>query len=158
MPSEKMRYTRRCMEDKPLIYIEQTPLKKEIELVFSKLNIDEDCDTIADLLLLYQENMCRYLISGNYADAVTILLKVLESLTYHFVEDEHYVYFDDLYAPDYVCEDMIKKIIDTIKSGKLPEVEFRRLKEGLEKLKHSEAYKDYGVPYALYVWEKFEKS
>ena len=158
MPSEKMRYTRRCMEDKPLTYIEQTPLKKEIELVFSKLNIDEDCDTIADLLLPYQENMCRYLISGNYADAVTILLKVLESLTYHFVEDEHYVYFDDLYAPDYVCEDMIKKIIDTIKSGKLPEVELRRLKEGLEKLKHSEAYKDYGTPYALYVWEKFEKS
>ena len=158
MPSEKMRYIRRRMEDKPRTDIELTPLKEGIELVFSKLNIDEDCGTIADLLLPYQENMYRYLISGNYAEAVSILLGVLESLAYHFVEDEHYTYFDDLYAPDYVCDEMMKGIIDAIKSGKLPKEELSRLKEGLEKLKQTEAYKDYGAPYALYVWEKFEKS
>ena len=77
MPSEKMRYIRRRMEDKPRTDIELTPLKEGIELAFSKLNIDEDCGTIADLLLPYQENMYRYLISGNYSDAVTILLEVL---------------------------------------------------------------------------------
>ena len=158
MPSEKMRYIRRRMEDKPRTDIELTPLKEGIELVFGKLNIDEDCGTIADLLLPYQENMCRYLISGNYADAVTILLEVLESLTYHFVEDEHYTYFDDMYSPDYVCEEMINAVIDAIKSGKLPEKELKRLKEELEKLKLTEAYKDYGAPYALYVWKKFEKT
>jgi len=139
MPSEKMRYILRRMEDKPRTDIELTPLKEGIELVFSKLNIDEDCGTIADLLLPYQENMYRYLISGNYADAVTILLEVLESLAYHFVEDEHYTYFDDLYAPDYVCDEMMKAVIDAIKSGNLPEKELKRLKEGLVKLKRSEA-------------------
>lgn len=123
MPSEKMRYILRRLKEKPRTDIELTPLKAEIEAVFSKRNIDEDCGTIADLLLPYQENMCRYLISGNYADAVTILLEVLESLAYHFVEDEHYTYFDDLYAPDYVCDEMMKAVIDAIKSGKLPEKE-----------------------------------
>lgn len=146
------------MEDKPRTDIELTPLKEGIELVFSKLNIDEYCGTIADLLLPYQENMYRYLISGNYADAVTILLEVFESLAYHFVEDEHYTYFDDLYAPDYVCDEMMKAVIDAIKSGNFPVEKLQRLRNGLERLKRSEAYKDYGAPYALYMWEKFEKT
>lgn len=85
---------------------------------------------------------------GNYADAVTILLKILESFTYHFVEDEHYDYFDDMYSPDYVCQDMMKAVIDVIKRGNFPDGELQRLKD-VEKLKHTEAYEDYGVPFAL---------
>lgn len=83
------------------------------------------------------------------------MLEVLESLTYHFVEDEHYDYFDDMYSPDYVCQNMMEKVINAIESGIFPDAELQRLKDGLEKLKHTEAYEDYGVPYALDVWEKF---
>ncbi len=158
MPSEKMRYLRQRMENKPRTDIELTPLKEGIEMMFSKLNIDEDCGTIADLLLPYQENMYRYLISGNYADAVTILLEVLESLTYHFVEDEHYTYFDDMYSPDYVCDEMMKKIIEAIQEGKVPVDELKRWEDGMERLMRTESYKEYGYPSALYLWEKFEKS
>lgn len=92
---------------------------------------------------------------GNFVKAVTVLLEVLESLTYHFMEDEHYDYFDDMYSPDYVCQNMMEKVINAIESGIFPDAELQRLKDGLEKLKHTEAYEDYGVPYALDVWEKF---
>ena len=132
--------------------------KNKIEAIFSERNIDEDCDTIARLLSPYREVVRELLIQGNYAKAVTILLEVLESLTYHFVEDEHYNYFDDMYSPDYVCQDMMKTIIDAIKNGNFPATELQRLKDELEKLKHTEAYEDYGVPYALHLWEKFEKT
>lgn len=87
-----------------------------------------------------------------------ILLEVLESLTYHFVKDEHYDYFDDMYSPDYVCQDMMEAVIDVIKNGNFPAEELQRLKNGLEKLEQTEAYEDYGVPYALNIWEKFETS
>ena len=40
MPSEKMIYIRQRMADKPRTDIEQTPLKAEIEAVFSKQNLD----------------------------------------------------------------------------------------------------------------------
>ena len=80
---------------------------------------------------------------------------MLESLTYHFVKDEHYDYFDDMYSPDYVCQDMMEAIISSIKSGNFPTEELQRLKDGLEKLKLTEVYEDYGVPYALDIWEKF---
>ena len=152
-----MSYIRQRMKDKPRADIEQTPLKAKIETVFNKRNIDEDCDTIANLLSPYQKAVRELLSQGKYAEAVTILLEVLESLTYHFVKDEHYNYFDDMYSPDYVCQDMMEAIISSVKSGNFPAVELQRLKDGLEKLKHTEAYEDYGVPFALDVWEKFQR-
>ena len=60
-----------------------------------------------------------------------------------------------MYSPDYVCQDMLEAVISSIKNEIFPNAELQRLKEGLEKLKHTEAYEDYGVPFALYVWEKF---
>ena len=152
-----MSYIRQRMKDKPRADIKQTPLKAEIETVFNKRNIDEDCDTIANLLSPYRKMVRELLSQGNYAEAVTVLIEVLESLTYHFVKDEHYNYFDDMYSPDYVCQDMIEAIINGIKNGNFPAAELQRLKGGLEKLKHTEAYKDYSVPYALDVWEKFQR-
>ena len=157
MSSEKMKYIRQRIVDKPQTDIELTPLKAEIEAVFSKRNLDEDCDPIARLLEPYRKAVNESLSQGNYTDAVTILLEVFESLTYHFVEDEHYNYFDDMYSPDYVCQDMMKAIIDSIKSGIFSDKELLRLKEGLEKLMQAESYVDYGSPFALDMWEKFER-
>lgn len=151
-----MSYIRQRMNNTSRTDIELTPLKAEIETVFNKRNIDEDCDTIASLLSPYRKMVRESLSQGNYADAVTILLEVLESLTYHFVEDEHYNYFDDVYSPDYVCQDMMEAIVSSIKSGNFPAAELQRLKDELGKLKDTEAYEDYGVPNALNVWEKFE--
>ena len=54
-----------------------------------------------------------------------------------------------MYSPDYVCQNMMEKVINAIESGIFPDAELQRLKEGLEKLKHTEAYEDYGVPYVL---------
>ena len=152
-----MSYIRQRMEDKSRTDIELTPLKAKIETVFNKRNIDEDCDTIANLLSPYRKMFRESLSQGRYAEAVTVLLEVLESITYHLVEDEHYNYFDDMYSPDYVCQDMMETVIDAIKNGNFPDAELQRLKDGLEKLKHTEAYEDYGVPYALDVWEKFQR-
>lgn len=130
MPSEKTRYIRQRTTDNPRTDIELTPLKAEIEAVFSKRNLDDDCDTIARLLSPYRKAINESLNQGNYADAVTILLEFLESLTFHFVEDEHYDYFDDMYSSDYVCQDMMKVIIDFIKSGNFPDEELQRLIDG----------------------------
>ena len=157
MSSEKMRYIRQRMAEKPRTDIELTPLKAEIEAIFSERTIDEDCDTIARLLSPYRETVRESLNQDDYADAVTVLLEVLESLTYHFVEDEHYNYFDDMYSPDYVCQDMMEAVIAAIKSGIFPDEELQRLKDGMEKLEQTDAYGDYGSPFALDLWEKFER-
>ena len=137
--------------------INQYPLKSDIEAIFNKCNLDDDCDTIARMLSPYRKAVNESISQDKYADAVTILLEVLESLAYHFVEDEHYDYFDDMYSPDYVCQNMMEAVVDAIKSGNFPNEELQLLKEGLEKLMQTEAYEDYGSPFALDLWEKFKK-
>ena len=156
--NEKMRYIRQRMAGKPRTDIELTPLKAEIEAVFSKQNLDDDCDTIARLLSPFSALVRESLSCDNYADAVTVLLEVLESLAYHFVKYEHYNYFDDMYSPDYICLDMMETVIATIKSGHFPDEELQRFKDGIEKLEKTEAYEDYGTPFALGAWEKFKRN
>ena len=148
-----MRYIRQRMTDSSRTGIELTPLKAEIEAIFSERNIDEDCDTIARLLSSYRRTIRESLSQGNDTEAITTLCEIFESLTYHFVEDEHYNYFDDMYSPDYVCQEMMEAVISAIKNGNFPDAELQQLKEGIEKLKHTEAYEDYGVPYALDAWD-----
>lgn len=50
MPSEKMRYILRRMKTEWQVRtdVEMTPLKEEIEAIFSPGNIDDDCDKIGD--------------------------------------------------------------------------------------------------------------
>ena len=141
------------MTDKPRTDIEQTPLKTEIEAVFRKSNMDEDCSTIAHLLSPYVETLRQSLNDGNDTEAATLFFEVLESLTYHFVEERHYEYFDDMYSPDYVCQEMMEAVIGTIRQRHFPDEALKRLEVGLKKLAETEAYRDYGIPYALDLWQ-----
>ncbi|MCF2583131.1 hypothetical protein [Bacteroides caecigallinarum] len=118
---------------------------QEIESIFNPRYLDEDCGYIAVLLREYEIIISKSMDSGNYKDAVTLLLAILDSLTRHFVEDEHYTYFDDMYSPEYVCQTIIEKMNRKAEAGLFPVEEIVRLKEGLEKVKQTEAYRDYGA-------------
>ena len=47
-----------------------------------------------------------------YKQAVTLYLQLLKSMVNHFVDDEHFCYFDDMYSPEYslqwIYEDIMK--------------------------------------------------
>lgn len=49
---------------------------------------------------------------------------------------------------------MMEAIINSIKSGNFSDKELLQQKEGVERLMQTEAYKDYGAPYTLYLWKK----
>lgn len=38
---------------------------------------------------------------GMYKQAVTLYLQLLKSMVNHFVVDEHFCYFDDMYSPEF---------------------------------------------------------
>lgn len=99
--------------------IEHSPLKREIESIFNPRNIDTDCDTIANLLCSFKEVINKDMSKGNYNQAFDTFLEILDSLSNHFVEDEHFCYFDDMHSPDYTCSDILKSIISQIKNGKV---------------------------------------
>lgn len=94
-------------------------------------------------------------------------LQLLKSMTKHFVEDEHYCYFDDMYSPEYtmqwIYESIRKAAIKREESqvttcaflsvSRLNEVKHdidaeshALLDEGHKVILQSECYEDYGVP------------
>lgn len=80
--------------------------------------------------------------AGVYLQAVTMYLQLLKSMCIHFVKDEHYCYFDDLYSPEYVLQEIFEKL-------QMQELDFETamlLKEGHDEILQTECYKDYGCP------------
>jgi len=101
------------------------------------------CNKIADGISdIARMQIKEILAVGMYKQAVTLYLQLLQSMVNHFVEDEHFCYFDDMYSPEYslqwIYEDIIKYDIDE-ESRKL-------LEDGHKEILQSECYEEYGCP------------
>lgn len=156
MPSEKMRYINRHTAAKSAVRtdIKMTSLKEEIEAVFSPFNIDDDCSTIDSLLTTLAKKVKSLLTKGETGEAITIFLEILESLSYHFVKDEHYCYFNDMYCPDYTCNSMMRAFVEKINNGSLSDNDMERLSDGIDMISRMEVYMQYGSPFCILLWGK----
>lgn len=77
-------------------------LNPRYEVIFDPKNIDQDCDKIAELMSVEGNFIKEALDAGLYKQGVTMYLQLLKSMCDHFVEDEHYCYFDDMYSSEYM--------------------------------------------------------
>lgn len=119
-------------------------LEKEI---FPIRNLDRDCDTIGRLLFDYSEkSILSALEDGEYAIAVENYLRMLDSLTRHFIAEEHWNCFDDYYSPDYTVSRIWDRFIPYIRSGALAGECLEELEAGLAEIESSEAYQEYHIP------------
>lgn len=112
------------------------------EELFNPRNIDDDCDKIADLMSAEANFIREVLEAGFFKQAVTMYLQLMKSMTNHFVEDEHFCYFDDLYSPEYVLQGLYEDI-------QMHDLDFESstlLKEGHDEIMQSECYEEYGYP------------
>ena len=119
-----------------------TKLNPRYEMIFDSKNIDQDCDKIAGLMSVEVDFIKEALDAGLYKQGVTMYLQLLKSMCDHFVVDEHYCYFDDMYSPEYTMLWIYKEIQ---KHG--IDAESRALLEdGHNEILKSECYEDYGYP------------
>ena len=92
-------------------------LNPRYEAIFDNRNIDEDYNRIADEINDVARMQIKEILAvGMYKKAVTLYLQLLKSMVNHFVDDEHFCYFDDMYSPEYslqwIYEDIMKYDID----------------------------------------------
>lgn len=80
--------------------------------------------------------------AGLYKQAVTMYLQLLKSMCEHFIKDEHWCYFDDMYSLEYV----MKWIYDEQMKGDLDADTKALLDEGHKEILETECYQDYGYP------------
>ena len=93
----------------------------------------------------YSPVLKKQLTPGKLKEGVYSFLQLLKSISKHFVKDEHYNYFDDMYSPDYECTDLYNQILQQLQ--KHPDAEAEELlKQGLEEIRQMEAFTGYGYP------------
>ena len=117
-------------------------LNPQYEAIFAPDNIDEDCDRIAHKVDVVGKTIKEVLKVGMYKQAVTMYLQLLKSMTKHFVEDEHWCYFDDWYSPDY----FMKLIYDAIMKCDIDTESAMLLKSVHDEILNTECYDNYGCP------------
>ena len=117
-------------------------LNPEYEKLFDIRNIDDDCNKLACLMRKEATIIKEALNAGVYMQAVTMYLQLLKSMCIHFIKDEHYCYFDDLYSPEYVLQEIFEKL----QMQELDVETAMLLKEGHDEILQTECYKDYGYP------------
>lgn len=119
---------------------------QSIEHILSIKNIDQDCDKIAKLMLPFQKQISSDLSSGENIPAIELFLQLLSSIAKHFVEDEHWCYFDDYYSPDNLCMNVFESFKEAINAGKFLPEEVKMLCGGLQEIAGMEAVQNYCYP------------
>ena len=118
-------------------------LNPQYEAIFNPWNIDEDCNKIADEINDVARMQIKEILAvGMYKQAVTLYLQLLQSMVDHFVEDEHYCYFDDMYSPEFTMQ----WIYEAIQKHDIDAESLALLEDGHKEALHSECYVDYGYP------------
>lgn len=142
MPGSSGRLTQRFKQMH--LFTPDTVLEEEILV---SRNLDWECNRIGQLLIEYGEMFIEpALKDGMYFLAVKCYLQMLDSLTVHYIQDEHWTYYDDLYFPDQAISHIWEQFLSYIRLGKLTGEDLKTLEEGLALIEQTEAYQNYGIP------------
>ena len=122
------------------------PLNQNYEsMIFNRRNVTREFMVI-DIQVGSECDRIRALADkGDFMTAATCFLQLTKSMCKHFIEDEHYNYFDDLYAPEYTIQSLVDYFNQLITQGKLPEDVKEYLHKGWTEIKSYEACTDYGL-------------
>lgn len=117
------------------------------EEIFIHRNLDWECDRIGLLLFECGEKFIEpALKDGMYSLAVKWYLQMLDSLAAHYIQDEHWTYYDDLYFPDQAVSFIWEQFVPHIRLGKLYGEDLKTLEDGFALIEQTEAYQNYGIP------------
>ena len=122
------------------------PLNEDYEtMIFASRNVDWDCDFIS--LLMHEENDHIKALAnrGEYQEAALRFMQLTKSMCRHFISDEHYCYFDDMYSPEYAIDDLVDFFNGLEEEGKLPDETKEYLKKAWQEIMETECHQDYGM-------------
>jgi hypothetical protein len=80
------------------------------------------------------------------SQAALLTMQLIKSLCRHFIMDEHYCYFDDMYVPDYTIGNLIKKLNEMYKNNELSPDVISYLHQAWQEILQTECKSSYGVP------------
>lgn len=122
------------------------PLNQFLEdTVFDSSHVDWECATIGRMINTIGHEVTKYLNQGKMHDALLLFLQIVKSMCRHFVSDEHYNYFDDLYDPDYSCMNIVDDLNKVYEQGKFTQADLDFFHEAWQEIEKTEAVQSYGM-------------
>ena len=122
------------------------PLNEDYETrIFAGSNVDWDCTTIWHLMLQENKRIEALANGGDYQTAALRFMQLTKSMCRHFISDEHYCYFDDMYSPEYAIDDLVDFFNGLEEEGKLPDETKEYLHKAWQEIMETECHQDYGM-------------
>jgi hypothetical protein len=114
--------------------------------IFNGRWIGIDGDLLNFLLIPETERIEKLLDDGEQMTAATLAMQLIKSLCIHFVEDEHWCYFDDLYSPEFTISHMLDCFNAAYDAGKLSPKVTEYLHTAWQVILQMESRTSYGIP------------
>ena len=122
------------------------PLNEDYETkIFARSNVGWECDLISFLMHDENERIKALANRGEYQEAALRFMQLAKSMCRHFISDEHYCYFDDLYSPEYAIGYLVDFFNELANEGKLPDETKEYLKKAWQEIMESECHQSYGL-------------
>ena len=122
------------------------PLNEDYETkIFARSNVGWECDLISFLMHDENERIKALANRGEYQEAALRFMQLAKSMCRHFISDEHYCYFDDLYSPEYAIGYLVDFFNELANEGKLPDETKEYLKKAWLEIMESECHQSYGM-------------
>lgn len=122
------------------------PLNEDYETrIFASSIVDWDCRMISHLMHDENKHIKALANRGEYQEAALRFMQLAKSMCRHFISDEHYCYFDDLYSPEYAIDYLVDFFNELEKEGKLPEETKVYLKKAWQEIMETECHLSYGI-------------
>ena len=122
------------------------PLNEDYETrIFASSNVGWDCDLISYLMHEENERIKALANRGEYQEAALRFMQLTKSMCRHFISDEHYCYFDDLYSPEYAIDYLVDFFNQLANEGKLPDETKEFLKKAWQEIMETECHQSYGM-------------
>lgn len=119
-------------------------LNPEFEPLFDERHLDTSCDKIVDCISDVILNLEETYKIGVKGLAIQQMLQLALANCNHFICDEHWCCFDDLYSPEYCYDHLLELIAKDIKAGELSEELTQQLYDGLKTISKTECVREYG--------------
>lgn len=122
------------------------PLNQYIEkTIFTRNNVDWECTTIGREIYSLDREVNKYIERGQTHEALLLFLQIVKSMCRHFISDENWGMFDDVYDPDYSCMRIVDTLNNAYRQGKFSQKDLEFFHEAWKEIEKMEAVWDYGI-------------
>lgn len=116
----------------------------EFDALFACKYLGNDCDEIAANIRNVILNLEEVYKAGVQEVVIKQLLQLALANCNHFMSEEHWCYFDDMYSPEYCYDRLLELIAEDIKAGGLSDELTTLLYDGLKTISKTECVRGYG--------------